>query len=52
MIKKLGELKVYKSSDYYDEIVKALKESGFIIVLDWEISSEKYYIVAKEDNED
>lgn len=49
MIKKLGELKVNKSADYYDEVMKTLKDAGFVLVLDWETTSERYYIVAKNE---
>ena len=49
MIKKLGELKVKKSADYYDEMMKTLKDAGFVLVLDCETTSEKYYIIAKSE---
>lgn len=48
MNKKLAELKVNKSADYYDKAVKALEEAGFVLVLDCETMTEKYYIVAEE----
>lgn len=56
MYKKLADLTVSKSSDYYDEVVKALEEAGFLIVLEVETTTDRYYIVAKdeeksEDNE-
>lgn len=47
MIKKLGKLEIQKSSDYYDKVVKALEKAGFVIVLETETSTEKYYIVAE-----
>lgn len=46
MNKKLAELKVNKSADYYDKVVKALENAGFVLVLDMETTSERYYIVA------
>lgn len=48
MNKKLAELKVNKSADYYDKTVKALEEAGFVLVLDCETMTEKYYTVAEE----
>ena len=51
MNKKLGELKVNKSADYYNKIIKALEDAGFVLVLECETTSERYYIVAEsEDN--
>lgn len=49
MNKKLGELKVNKSADYYGKVVKALEDAGFVIVLDHENTSEAYYIVAESE---
>lgn len=51
MTKKLGELKVNKSDDYYDKIAQTLEEAGFILVLESETSFEKYYIVAEKNEE-
>ena len=50
MIKKLGELKVNKSDDYYDKIVQTLEKAGFVIVLELETSIEKHYIVAESED--
>ena len=51
MNKKLAELSVSKSADYYDKVINALKDAGFVIVLDCETTTERYYIVAEsEDN--
>lgn len=50
MIKKLGELKINTSEDYYDKIVHALEEAGFIVVLDLETFFEKHYIVAESED--
>lgn len=52
MNKKLGELKVNKSTDYYDKMVKTLEDAGFILVFDFETTSERYYIVAKSESEE
>lgn len=49
MNKKLGELEVNKSADYYGKMVKALEDAGFILVLDCETTTEKYYIVAESE---
>ena len=49
MTKQLGELKINKSADYYDRVVKALEAAGFIMVFQFETTSEKYYIIAEED---
>ena len=51
MIKQLGELKIKKSADYYDKVVKALEDAGFVVVLSMETTTENYYIVAKEESE-
>lgn len=50
MNKELGELKVYKSADYDDKMIKALEDAGFILVLGCETTFEKYYIVAESEN--
>jgi len=49
MIKKLGELTINKSSDYYDDVAKALEEAGYVLVLEYETTFERHYIVAKEE---
>lgn len=51
MYKKLGEVTVDNAADYYDKIIKALEDVGFILVLDWETTSEKNYIVAEGEEE-
>lgn len=51
MNKKLAELKVNKSTDYYDKVAKALEDAGFILVLDVETTGERYYIVAEKESE-
>lgn len=49
MNKKLAELTVRKSEDYYNKVLKALEEAGFVLVLDGETISERYYIVAESE---
>ena len=52
MNKKLAELTVRKSADYFNRVVKALEDAGFVLVLDCETITERYYIVAeREDTE-
>ena len=46
MYKKLGELKVNKTNDYYDRIAHILEENGFALVLEYEGISERLYSVA------
>ena len=50
MIKQLGELTIKKSADYYDKVVKALEDAGFVIILSTETTTEKYYIVARSED--
>ena len=54
MNKKLAELTVNTSADYYGKVVKALEDAGFVIVLSAEGFTDNYYIVAesKEDDEE
>lgn len=52
MNKKMGELKINKSVDYYGKIIKALEDAGFILVYDYETTSEKYYIVAESEGKE
>lgn len=49
MNKELAELTVKKSADYYDKVVKALEDAGFVIVLRTETSTDRYYIVAESE---
>ena len=49
MNKKLAELTIRKSEDYYDKVVKALEDAGFVLVLDCETTTERYYIVAESE---
>ena len=52
MNKKLAELTIKKSADYYNKVVKALEKSGFVLVLDCETTTERYYIVAESEETD
>ena len=47
MNKKLAELTVNKSTDYYNKVVKALEDAGFIMVLTLETITDRYYIIAE-----
>ena len=49
MNKKLAELTVNKSADYYDKVVKALENAGFVIILSTETTFDRYYIVAESE---
>ena len=51
MNKKLAELTVRTSADYYNKVVKALEDAGFVLVLDYETLTEKIYIVAERSEE-
>lgn len=46
MNKKLARLTVKKSADYYDKVVKALEDAGFVIIFEDETLTDRYYIVA------
>ena len=52
MNKKLAELTVRKSADYFDKVVKTLEDAGFVLVLDCETTTEKFYIVAESEGND
>ena len=49
MNKKLAELTVRKSADYFDKVIKALEDVGFVLVFDCETGTEKFYIVAESE---
>lgn len=51
MNKRLAELAVGKSA-YYNKVVKALEDAGFVLVFDYETTFERYYIVAESEAED
>ena len=50
MKKELAKLTVKKSADYYDKVVKALEDAGFVIVLTTETSIDRYYIIAESED--
>lgn len=50
MNKKLAELTVKKSADYYNKVIKILEDAGFVIVLTVETLTDRYYVIAE--NED
>ena len=50
MNKQLGELTIKKSADYYDKVVKALEDAGFVIVLTTQTTTDRYYIVAESED--
>lgn len=52
MNKELAELTVRKSADYYDKVVKALEDAGFVIVLSLETFGERHYIIAERSDEE
>lgn len=47
MNKKLAEIRVNKSEDYFDKVVRTLENAGFVMVLDFETTSESHYIIAE-----
>jgi len=49
MNKQLAELTVKKSADYYNKVVNALEDAGFLIILSTETSTDRYYIVAESE---
>jgi len=52
MNKKLAELTVNKTTDYFDKVVKALENAGFIVVLSAETSADRHYIVAESEDKE
>ena len=52
MYKKLADLTVTKSADYYDEVMKSLEKAGYLLVLESEDTSNKYYIVTEKIKEE
>ena len=50
MTKQLGELTIEKSADYFDKVVKALEDAGFVIILRSETITHSYYIVAESED--
>lgn len=52
MNKKLGELKISTTADYYDTVAKALEKAGYILVLEYDGICERCYIIAKAESEE
>ena len=52
MTKQLGELKISKNADYYNKVVESLEAEGFIMVLQYETTSDRYYIIAEKEAEE
>lgn len=52
MKKKLAQITVSKSADYCGKVVKALEDAGFVLVLDIETITERYYIVAESEDKE
>ena len=47
MNKKIAELTVERSADYYNKVVKALEDAGFVMVLTDETTTNRYYVIAE-----
>ncbi len=52
MLKQLGELTINKSADYYNKVVEALENAGFVIILSSDTTSDGYYIVAESEDKE
>lgn len=52
MNKKLAELRVVKSADYYNKVVKVLEDAGFVLVLDTDTSFVSHYTVAESEDKE
>ena len=52
MKKKLAELKVNNSEDYFGTIVKALEKAGFTVIEEVKTSFETHYIIATSEGKD
>lgn len=52
MTKKLAELTVIRSADYYDKVARALEDAGFVMVLTTETTTDRYYIIAESEDEE
>lgn len=46
--KKLAEVVINKGADWNDEVIIALIKAGFVVMLDYDGTTEKRYIVGKE----
>ena len=49
MNRKIADLTVKHDEDY--DIIEAIEDAGFILVLDWTTSTETHYIVAESEVE-
>jgi len=52
MNRELAKLTVRKLADYYDKVATALEEAGFVLVIESDTLTERYYIVAEKDEEE
>lgn len=52
MNKKLAELTVIKSADYYNKVVEVLENAGFVLVLNCETTTDRYYTVAESEDKE
>ena len=52
MTRKLADLTVSNSEDHYDKVVTALEEAGFVLVIESDTLTERYYIVAEKEEEE
>ena len=46
MIVKVAELKVKKSADYKNSVIKALEKDGFVVILEVDGITENHYSIA------
>ena len=46
MIVKVAELKVKKSADYNNSVIKALEKDGFVVILEVDGITESHYSIA------
>lgn len=49
MNKKIAELTIKKSADYFNKMVKVLEDAGFVMVLTAETTTDRYYIIAESE---
>lgn len=47
MYKEIGLVTVKKSVDYYNKLLRAIEDAGYILILTAETSTDRYYIVAE-----
>lgn len=51
MLIKIADLKVNASQDYKGELIKAIQNAGFTVVVDYDSYYEKHYSISKESEE-